>query len=321
MNRLTLLYDMRAPDSGAPADTLYRAAVEQCAWADARGFSSVTLTEHHATTDGYLPSPMILGAAIAGSTEHLLIRLSLILLPLYHPLRAAEDLAVLDLISGGRLRVTVGLGYRPEEYEQLGVVMKHRPSLMEEGVETLKRAWTGEPFEYQGRTVRVLPRPAQRPRPLIAMGGASPASARRAALIADDYQPLSPKLYQLYLDELAALGKAAPDPDEGGGGAGGYLFVSENPDRDWARIAPHALHDNNEYAAWIGARKGSFSASTDPGELRRSGPYRVVTPEECVAIAATEGTLAFKPLVGGMDPDIGWEGLHLFADKVLPNLS
>ena len=76
MNRLTLLYDMRAPDSGAPADTLYRAAVEQCAWADARGFSSVTLTEHHATTDGYLPSPMILGAAIAGSTEHLLIRLS-----------------------------------------------------------------------------------------------------------------------------------------------------------------------------------------------------------------------------------------------------
>ena len=73
----------------------------------------MTLTEHHATTDGYLPSPMILGAAIAGSTEHLLIRLSLILLPLYHPLRAAEDLAVLDLISGGRLRVTVGLGYGP----------------------------------------------------------------------------------------------------------------------------------------------------------------------------------------------------------------
>ena len=65
----------------------------------------------------------------------------------------------------------------------------------------------------------------------------------------------------------------------------------------------------------------SFSARTDPGELRRSGPYRVVTPEECVAIAATEGTLAFKPLVGGIDPDIGWEGLHLFADKVLPNLS
>ena len=320
MNHLGLLYDMRAPDSGAPADALYRAAVEQCAWADARGFASVTLTEHHATSDGYLPSPMILGSALAGSSERLLIRLSLVLLPLYHPLRAAEDLAVLDLISAGRLRLTVGLGYRPEEYEQLGVEMKRRPSLMEEAVATLKSAWTGEPFQYRGRTVRVLPRPAQRPRPLIAMGGASPASARRAARIADDYQPLSPKLYQLYLDELTALGKAAPVRDEGGASAGSYLFVSDDPDRDWARIAPYAMHDNNEYASWIGARRGAFSASTGPDELRASGPYRVVTPDECLAIAATGDTLAFKPLVGGLDPDIGWEGLQLFADKVLPHL-
>jgi alkanesulfonate monooxygenase SsuD/methylene tetrahydromethanopterin reductase-like flavin-dependent oxidoreductase (luciferase family) len=318
MNQLTLLYDMRAPDSGAPADALYQAAVAQCAWADTFGFDNVTLTEHHATTDGYLPSPMILGAAIAGSTQNLLIRLSLVLLPLYHPLRAAEDLAVLDLISGGRLRLTVGLGYRPEEYEHLGVVMRQRPSLMEEAVETLKSAWTGEPFQYRGRTVRVLPRPAQRPRPLIAMGGASPASARRAAAIADDYQPLSPKLYDLYLDELAALGKPAPAAPPAGSGT--YLFVSEDPDRDWARIAPHAMHDNNEYAAWIGGRRGAFSASMGPDELRRTGPYRVVTPEECLTIAATEDALAFKPLVGGLDPDIGWEGLHLFADKVLPHL-
>ncbi|HEX4245546.1 MAG TPA: LLM class flavin-dependent oxidoreductase [Acidimicrobiales bacterium] len=318
MNDLTLLYDMRAPDSGAPADALYRAAVEQCAWADTRGFTGVTLTEHHATSDGYLPSPMILGAAVAGSTQNLLIRLSLVLLPLYHPLRAAEDLAVLDLISGGRLRLTVGLGYRPEEYEQLGVVMRQRPSLMEEAVETLKSAWTGEPFEYRGRTVRVLPRPAQRPRPLIAMGGASPASARRAARIADDYQPLSPKLYDLYLAELAALGRAAPQ--RGPAGAGTYLFVSEDPDRDWARIAPHAVHDNNEYASWIGTRTGAFSSTTGADELRRTGPYRVVTPDECLAIAAAEDTVAFKPLVGGLDPEIGWEGLHLFADKVLPHL-
>jgi alkanesulfonate monooxygenase SsuD/methylene tetrahydromethanopterin reductase-like flavin-dependent oxidoreductase (luciferase family) len=318
VNHLTLLYDMRVPDWGAPADALYQAAVAQCAWADTLGFNSVTLTEHHATTDGYLPSPMILGAAIAGSTQNLLIRLSLVLLPLYHPLRAAEDLAVLDLISGGRLRLTVGLGYRPEEYEQLGVVMRQRPSLMEEAVETLKSAWTGEPFEYRGRIVRVLPRPAQRPRPLIAMGGASPASARRAAAIADDYQPLSGKLYDLYLQELAALGKPAPAPSPAASGS--YLFVSEDPDRDWARIAPHAMHDNNEYAAWIGGRRGAFSASIGPDELRRTGPYRVVTPEECLTIAAAEDTLAFKPLVGGLDPDVGWEGLHLFADKVLPHL-
>ncbi len=206
---LTLAFDMRAPDSGANPTSLYAAALEQCAWADELGFTDVQLMEHHASTDGYLPSPIVLGSAVAGVTRRLAVRLCLVLLPLYDPLRIAEDLAVLDLISGGRLRLTVGLGYRQEEYDQFGVDMRRRPSLMEEAVETLKRAWTGEPFDYRGRRVRVLPRPAERPRPLITMGGASPASARRAARIADAYYPVAPRLYEIYRDELSALGKSS----------------------------------------------------------------------------------------------------------------
>ena len=318
MIELNLAYDMRAPETGAPAVDLYGAAVAQAAWADQLGFSTVTVMEHHATTDGYLPSPIVLGAAIAGVTERVAVQLSLVLLPLYHPLRAAEDLAVLDLVSGGRLRLTVGLGYREEEYQQFDVNIKRRPSLMEEAVETLKLAWTGEPFAFRGHTVRILPRPAQRPRPKIAMGGASPASARRAARIADDYQPLAPRLYEIYLEELSALGKSPPPPRFRG--LGGYVFVSSDPERDWARIAPAALHDTNEYARWIGGRRGTFAPVADAEELRRTGPYRVVTPDECVALAAEQGGLVFKPLVGGLDPDIGWEGLQLFADQVLPQL-
>ena len=157
---LTLAFDMRAPDSGADPMSLYAAALEQCAWADKLGFTDVQLMEHHASTDGYLPSPIVLGSAVAGVTSRLAVRLCLVLLPLYDPLRIAEDLAVLDLISGGRLRLTVGLGYRQEEYDQFGVDMNNdRPSLMEEAVQTLKRAWTGEPFDYRGRRGRVLPRP------------------------------------------------------------------------------------------------------------------------------------------------------------------
>ena len=98
-----LVYDMRAPAFGAPATELYRAAIEQCAWADQHGFSRVTFPEHHASDDGYLPSPIVMAAAVAGVTQQMLIHLSVVLLPLYHPLRAAEDLAVLDLVSGGRL--------------------------------------------------------------------------------------------------------------------------------------------------------------------------------------------------------------------------
>ena len=321
---LTLAFDMRAPDSGADPMSLYAAALEQCAWADKLGFTDVQLMEHHASTDGYLPSPIVLGSAVAGVTSRLAVRLCLVLLPLYDPLRIAEDLAVLDLISGGRLRLTVGLGYRQEEYDQFGVDMRRRPSLMEEAVQTLKRAWTGEPFDYRGRRVRVLPRPAQRPRPLISMGGASPASARRAARIADAYYPVAPRLYEIYRDELLALGKTPPPADGRAETSSGdvYVFVAEDPEREWAQIAPHAAHDTREYASWIdGRRGGSFSVVDDLEQLRMEGNYRVWTPAECIDRARERGALVFKPLVGGLDPEVGWRSLQLFADKVLPHLS
>jgi alkanesulfonate monooxygenase SsuD/methylene tetrahydromethanopterin reductase-like flavin-dependent oxidoreductase (luciferase family) len=250
----------------------------------------------------------------------MLIRLSLVLLPLYDPLRAAEDLAVLDLVSQGRLRLTVGLGYREEEYAQFGVNIKRRPSLMEEAVKTLKSAWTGEPFPFRGRMVRILPRPAQRPRPQIFMGGASPASAERAARIADGYEPLAPRLYEIYLDHLRVLGKPPPD-DASRIGSASYVYLAEDPERVWARIAPHAMHDANEYARWIGNRRGPFQPVSDAAELRARGIYRVVTPEECLALARATDGLTFKPLVGGLDPEVAWESLQLFADKVLPHLS
>jgi alkanesulfonate monooxygenase SsuD/methylene tetrahydromethanopterin reductase-like flavin-dependent oxidoreductase (luciferase family) len=322
VTELGLVYDMRAPAFGAPAVDLYRAAIEQCAWADRLGFGRVTLPEHHASEDGYLPSPVVMGAAVAAVTERLLIHLSVMLLPLYHPLRAAEDLAVLDLVSGGRLRLTVAGGYREEEYVQYGLDIRKRPSLMERAVATLKDAWTGEPFEFDGRTVVVTPRPAQRPRPDIFLGGASPATARRAARIAEGYEPLGARLYQIYEEELAALGnpppKSTPPPSEP---SPLFLHVSDDPDRDWALIAPHAVYEANAYGQWVRGMRGAvYAEATDPDELRRSGMYRVVTPDECVELAQRTGRLTFKPLMGGLDPKIGWEGLQRFADDVLPRL-
>lgn len=319
---VSLNYDMRAPSFGTGPEALYPAAVEQCAWADRRAFASVVLSEHHASDDGYLPSPIVLGAAIAGATEHLLIRLSLVLLPLYHPVRAAEDLAVLDLVSAGRLRLTVGAGYRPEEYRQFGLDIRRRPSLMEEGIETLKQAWTGEPFEFRGETVQVRPRPNQWPRPSITLGGASPASARRAARLADGYAPLSERLYELYLDELAACGKPPP-PERRPSGATGPVFVhvTDDPARDWAVIAPHALHEANTYAAWAAGARGSvYQAAERADDLRDNGQYVVITPDEALALARRQGSLTLKPLMAGLDPDLGWACLELVADRVLPHL-
>lgn len=321
MAEVSLSYDMRAPDFGTPASTLYPAAVAQCAWADQHGFTGVTLSEHHASTDGYLPSPIVLGAAIAAATDHLLIRLSVVLLPLHHPLRVAEDLAVLDLVSRGRLRLTVAGGYRPVEYAQFGVDIRRRPSLMEEAIEVLKQAWTGEPFEFRGETVQVLPRPYQRPRPDIMLGGASPATARRAARMCDGYQPLAERLYELYLEELDALGKPHPPPRRSAEGTPLFVHVSDDPDRDWRLIAPHAMHETTSYAEWAAGARGSvYESAVNPDELRSSGRYQVLTPDEAVGLAERTGVLTLKPLMGGLDPDLGWASMELVADQVMPKL-
>src|SRR6266508_5913903 len=101
--RLALRYDMRAPAIGAPAADLYPAAVEQCALADAAGFDTVYLAEHHGAEDGYCPAPIVLASAIMGRTKRMTVHLSALIAVLHNPLRLAEDLAVLDLISGGRV--------------------------------------------------------------------------------------------------------------------------------------------------------------------------------------------------------------------------
>ena len=320
MISLSLAYDMRAPEFGATPAELYAAALDQCEWADRLGFQQVSFMEHHATTDGYLPSPIVLAAAAAGRTERILIGVSVMLLPLYNPLRAAEDLAVLDLASGGRLRITVGAGYRDDEYAQFGLELKKRPSLMERGIETLKKAWTGEPFEYEGRTVRILPRPAQHPRPLITLGGSSKGAAERAARIADNYRPVSDVLFEDYREALAALGKPVPPPMPARQRYY-YLHVTHDPDEDWKRAAPYVMHDNNAYAKWMeGQPHPAFLHADDPEELRASGRVRIVTPDQCVEMAKREGYLSFKPIPGGLPPSIAWENLRLFEQEVLPRI-
>ena len=175
-------YDMRAPDFGAPPDQLYAAALDQCAWADAIGFDCVGLGEHHASEDGYLPSPIAMAGAIAARTRRIGIRPNVLLAPLYEPVKLAEDLAVLQILSRGRLEVVIGAGYRPVEFEMFGRRREDRKQLYLNAFEVLRKAWTGRPFEHEGRRIRVTPVPE--PPPKLLLGGSHPAVARRAARIA-----------------------------------------------------------------------------------------------------------------------------------------
>lgn len=321
MTALSLAYDMRAPDFGTDPADLYQAALDQCEWADRLGFQSVTFMEHHASSDGYLPSPMLMAAAAAARTRRMEIGV-IVLLPLYDPLRAAEDLAVLDLIAQGRIRITAIAGYRTEEYAQFGVDIGKRPSRMERALAVLKQAWTGEAFEFEGRRVRILPRPAQQPRPDIVLGGSSKAAAERAARLADGFRPVVPELMQDYADAVERLGRPRPLVPTGGGGGYLFLHVTHDPEGDWAKIAPHALHENNDYAQWLeGVPNPVYHHVTDPDELRASGVYRIVTPEQCLDLARRDGRLTFKPLIAGLDPALAWQSLRLFEREVLPGLN
>ncbi|MET9549642.1 LLM class flavin-dependent oxidoreductase [Streptomyces sp. NPDC006627] len=304
----------------------YKAALEMATYADDRGISTVQTEEHHGAENNWLPSPFAFAGAVFGATRRIAVTVSAIIGPLHDPLRLAEDIAVLDLLSGGRLVTVAGIGYRPEEYERAGVDFKRRGELQDELLETLLAAWTGEPFDFRGRTVRVTPRPFSRPHPLLLVGGSSKAAARRAARFGLPFFPSAhlPELEAYYTEQLAEHGTegwtmmpAAETP---------LLHIADDPDRTWAEHGAHFLHEARTYASWQTRAKGAIrsavkSAATTVEELRAEGVYRVLTPEECVAYAkGGTGGLILHPLAGGMPVDEGWRSLHHFCENVLPRL-
>ena len=228
-----LRFDLRAPARfGAGHAELYAAALELASFADARGFDSITLSEHHGVDDGFLPSPLLVAAAMAARTQRIHFSISALLAPLYDPVKLAEDLAVLDLLSRGRVSVTLGMGYRREEYAMFGRAFEERGNLLDEWLDVLLRAWRGERFTWQGRSVEVTPRPFTQPHPPIFVGGQSQQSALRAARFGLGYQPASndPEAELLYREECKRRGVL---PQLRSPGTGEMIWVSHDPDRTW----------------------------------------------------------------------------------------
>src|SRR5688572_21771745 len=138
-----LAYDFRNPEQWKkPYESLYRETLDQIAWAENLGFRSVWLTEHHFCDDGYTPSPLVVAAGIGARTQHMRIGTNLIVLPLHDPMRIAEDAATVSILTGGRFLLGVGQGYHEAEFEGFGRKLRNRPSLLEEGIEIIRRAWT-----------------------------------------------------------------------------------------------------------------------------------------------------------------------------------
>lgn len=322
---LKLRYDMRSVgDDPAIRADLYAAALDQISWADEHGFDSVMLHEHHGAADGCLPSPIVMAAAVAARTSDIGIVVGALLVPLHDPVRLAEDLAVVDILSRGRLVVTPGVGYVPDEFTMFGRSKSQRGEALDDGLDVLKRAWTGEVFDHEGRQVRVTPRPHQRPRPPLVLGGGSRPAARRAARAGDGFAPHLSEAWADYREELAAIGLPDPGPMPRSGPR--FLYVSDDPERSWRELGPYLQNEMNAYAGFAAEAKErtGYVLTADTTELRASPHYRVVTPAECLDLVdelGPGGALCFRPLAGGMPPELGWSGLSLFAREVLPHIT
>ncbi len=169
-----------------PYDKAYREGLELAAEADRLGFHSIWASEHHGEPDGYCPSPVVACAALAVAAPHCRIGQAIALAPLHgHPMRLAEDLSVVDNLSGGRVEIGLGQGYRPAEFEMFGWPYARRTSAFEECLDVLELAWKGEAFDYEGRTYKVKggllrPPPVKPGRLPLWIGAAAPKARARA---------------------------------------------------------------------------------------------------------------------------------------------
>src|SRR3989440_7400207 len=180
------------PGSNRTFDQEYREVLDLVRLAEALGFDSAWVSEHHGSSDGYLPSLLPMLAAFAASTERIQLGTGVMLAPFHDPLRLAEDAAVVDQISGGRLILGLGLGWREEEFRMFGQQPTERVRRTIDTVEVLRRAWTGERFSYEGKAysydrVKITPRPAQEPGVPIYLGGFTDQAVRRAGRLGDGF--------------------------------------------------------------------------------------------------------------------------------------
>lgn len=320
--------------------TLYREKIELCRTAERSGFDSVWVSEHHFLDDAYMPSLLVTCAAIAQATERVQIGTGVLLAPLHDPIRLAEDAATVDLISGGRLILGLGAGWRPEEFEVFGVDPSTRPSRMREVVEILRGAWSEGTFSFDGRRwsyadVDVTPKPAH-PIP-IWFGGSAEAAVRRAGRIADGF--LGSSTATAGVDAFARLRDIALEGvRESGRSPEQFSFAVHVPvfawdsGEGWEVVRPWYHYLRWKYPDMAAARGRTGPPPEPPpldAEAERQLRSSIIcgTPDEVVA-----GIRAYREALGedlhficrsdfpGMPHEVGTRAVELLGEKVLPGL-
>ena len=304
---------------------LISAALEMAEWGDTRGIAAVSVDEHHVTGHGWSANPIMAAAVFLTRTQNVYLSIDCALGPLWNPLRLAEDIAFVDAMSGGRLLTTLGLGYRPVEYEAMGQTFVQRGAQLDRMLEKLLNAWSEAPVVEGKGDSRIGSGTWSKPHPPLYIGGGVEASARRAVRfgLGLSLPAHQPELAQYYGDLCTAAG-ITPNLIMPARVNRGMVFLHEDPERAWSELGEHILWEAVTYGAWTTA---TLSMMHIPGAetidvVKASGRYRFLTPEQLLAEARDPdyGPLVLHPLVGGMPIDEAWKSVQLLTDKVIPHL-
>ena len=320
------------PGSSTSFVDLYSDLLSQVEYCDRSGFDSIWLTEHHFTDDGYLPALMPMAAAIAARTRCVTIGTYVLLAPFYHPVKLAEDAAVVDVISGGRLRLGIGLGYRAEEFAGFGIAREERFGRTIETIEILRRAWTGERFDFSGkyfklRDVRVLPTPASKPCPELLWGAGAPAGIRRAAKLDLSFACVGGrKEMGIYLAALKAEGK---DPSRYSLVNSRVVYIADNEEQAWNETRDALMYQAELYGKWLSAAANTTDPTKilirpDPVRLRRTSvlgsPAEVTAKLREILASAPITELITVTQLPGLATSMARRSLERFTAEVMPNL-
>ncbi|HLW18600.1 MAG TPA: LLM class flavin-dependent oxidoreductase [Actinomycetota bacterium] len=272
---------------------LYADTLELAGWAEDAGFDSFWLAEHHAASDGYIPSTLPFLAAVAARTRTIELGTAVLLAPFHDPLRIAEDAAVVDNISNGRLNLGLGLGWAPEEYRMFRAQQKGRGKRLGEFAQVLKAAWTKDRVTFEGEylqydDIEVAPKPARAGGPPVWLGGNAEAALRRSARFGDGYFPPSSATFDT-LPDLAAnlLAKRKELNPEQPYRFGSFQNVGLGDDEDdgWRSIRDGVMHVRGSYMLWgQGARDVSGAReAAEPFEEQIRSTCIVGSPEQVAA--------------------------------------
>lgn len=323
------LFDFRNPPAWQrPFADLYAETIDLVVETEKLGFASAWVPEHHGAEDAYMPSPLVALAAMASRTSRIRLGSGIAIAPLYDAVRFAEDAAVLDILSNGRLDLGLAIGYRRREYAAAGLDFGKRGARFDEQLHILRALWAGETVTFEGKhfnihNARIAPKP-ERQIPLF-IGGFAEKALERVAKYADGYFG-NEDVCGLYADKLREQGK---DPATARILIQGLFHtVAEDPDAAMEELAPYFHHVNNSYGAWLNEDKaiGIDDPALKPMSLddfKKSGILRIDTPDQAIARfkamqerIAVEHYMLMRP--PGLPADRFLHYAGLFAREVMP---